>query len=285
MARKKRENQWEIRPIVVEASDYAVRGPAVIKDGIVDFADYDTLEIYNWTDAESLPYELAAIRDEADILGCVRRWGLLGTQAESPEISMPEPLEDWWQAARSMNFMLYLYALVDKYERGTLGSRREVAEFWAGVFSAKVNWSWLAKPDEREQMLDMRIEAIQERADLDVLVEDIRTEILEEELWDLENQRAKLSLRRTDTVAEMLGAEVRDMPPGNYVLTILCEDLLARAWIQLAMEVTRGVPAEICPVDGRVFAVRDPRQRYCSPQCAGRARYRRFAEKKKGGRK
>ena len=130
-------------------------------------------------------------------------------------------------------------------------------------------------------MLTVGIDALLDGADLDAMVEDIRTEILEEELWDIEQRRAKLSLRRTDAVAEMLGAEVKDMPPGNYVLTIICEDLLARAYVQIAMEVTRGIPVEICPVDGRVFAVRDPRQRYCSPQCAGRARYRRFAEKKR----
>jgi hypothetical protein len=288
MPRTSRDEPWELRPIFVERSDYSVRGPGVIDDGMVDI-DFDHVEFYDWSRAESLPYDLAAIRHEADILGFVRRWGLLGTTSDEPDESNPEPTEDWWDAARNINFLLYLHALVDKYERGTLTSARDVAEFWAGIYTGSVFgndgsdttlWKWLTEPTEREQKTSEAIGSLL-NGDLDVMVEDIRTEILEEELWEIERQPVKLSVRRIDSLAEELGIDEHEMPPGNYALTVRCDNLLARAYVQLALEVTRGVPAEICPEDGRVFAVRDPRQRYCSPQCAGRARSRRFAQKKR----
>jgi hypothetical protein len=58
-------------------------------------------------------------------------------------------------------------------------------------------------------------------------------------------------------------------------------DLLALAYYVLALFISRSEPARVCDGCGRIFPVVDPRQRYHDNRCAQRARYRRWADKRR----
>ncbi len=66
---------------------------------------------------------------------------------------------------------------------------------------------------------------------------------------------------------------------GDFVLTVDPPTLVGHAYNQFAMLLNQGVPGGRCPECGRVFVIKDRRQRFCSPQCAQRARHRRWKEK------
>jgi hypothetical protein len=58
-------------------------------------------------------------------------------------------------------------------------------------------------------------------------------------------------------------------------------DLEHAAWYELMTIVVESVPLRRCIECGRFFPITDQRKRFCSTQCAGRARYRRYAAKKR----
>lgn len=287
MARTKRKSTWDARALL-PAGEW-VRGVALVDDLEVtlDLEDAnDRLELYDWSDAETLPYDLAAIRHEADIRGFVRKWGLLGTTGSASDQTWPEPLSDWFKAALDMNFVLYLYAISNKASRGDLETASAVAEFFSGFYSGAIyaqRAKWLTKPSEREKLSGKHFDVValrQDDSNLEYMVDEIR-EILEEEMWDGLTETSELSIRRLSSLSDDGAFDGTTPPPGDFILEVKCQDLLTRAYVQVALEMTSGVPVEVCPEDGRIFAVRDPRQKYCSPQCAGRARYRRFADQKR----
>ena len=68
--------------------------------------------------------------------------------------------------------------------------------------------------------------------------------------------------------------------PGNLILAPLAPTLLALAYSRLAQFVVDKVAARPCEECHQFFEVRDVRQKFHSATCAGRARQRRFAERK-----
>lgn len=130
----------------------------------------------------------------------------------------------------------------------------------------------------RRKNLPLDLERLARTANYEEMAIDIREE-LEEDLWD-QIETTQLSIGSLDFFRPV---KKEPAPPGDFVLTLRPPNLLARAYVEVALDMTGGVPVSACPVDGRPFPVRDPRQIYCSEQCAGRARYRRFATRKKAG--
>jgi hypothetical protein len=253
-----------------------VRGPAeILDDGLVVFADHDRLEGYDWAIAAQLPYDLAAIRHAADILGFVRRWGFLH-DAEDEEAALPTVEEFEYEAVR-IGYVLYLYALLAR--RGDPATERALVEYWLGVYEGALSRTreWLWHPDNRPISADDVTRHLR-TADLNEMAIDVR-EALEESLWNY-LPAVEVSVRSLD-FAEWATDEPE--PPGEFLLTSLPRDLLSRAYLEVALEMTAGVPVAACPEDHRMFAVRDPRQIYCSSQCAGRARFRRFANRRRTG--
>jgi hypothetical protein len=67
---------------------------------------------------------------------------------------------------------------------------------------------------------------------------------------------------------------------GDFALTAYAPTLLGMAYHQLALTLNQRVPLRSCVECGRYFEVKDKRQRFCSSTCSGRARQRRFMERK-----
>jgi hypothetical protein len=75
------------------------------------------------------------------------------------------------------------------------------------------------------------------------------------------------------------------VPPGQLRVGILPETLLEVCYLTTALALAEKEPLEICPECRRVFIVEDGRQKFCTPTCASRARFRRFQEKQSSKRK
>jgi hypothetical protein len=244
------------------------------EDGeIVELVDDDRLELYDWRIAPQLPYDLAAIRHPVDVLAFVKRWGPLHGTEEEPDALID--VDDVMSAGLDMNWLLYLYGLI-RPSVSDPDARDRMAEHWGALYAGEWGGSlrrWLHEPSTRNVPRDVQ-EHILRSFDFEQLAIDVRQEI-EEEFWD-QVEQTTFSVRSLDYL-EPLPDEAE--PPGDFMLTARPNDLLARAHVEVALQMTAGVTVGTCPEDGRIFAVRDPRQIYCSDQCAGRARYRRWAER------
>lgn len=177
----------------------------------------------------------------------------------------------------TMNWLLYLYGLLRP--AGDPGAtRRALAEYMVNAFTTgTVTRQWLTDPRRRGTSAAL-IEHYARRANTESMRQDLR-EILDEEIRGRLQADVPLSISNLDSFE--LEDPNESPPPGDFVLCMWPRDLLARAHAELAMIVTAGVPVATCPEDSRVFAVHDPRQSYCSKQCAGRARYHRFSSRKR----
>jgi hypothetical protein len=271
------DSSWGMHAFRVEGEWW--RGPARLSgDGdeqYIEWSDIERIEPYSWLVAGQLPYDLAAIRHEADVLGFVRKWGLL--REDDDEERDPFGVEDFRAESLAMNYLLYLYGLTRPPRPGP-EAQRALIEYWVGVYSGHVHSNraeWLEDPERGRQLDPKEITAVGKRADFGEMLIDVR-EVLEEDVRE-QLHEIPLSLSSLDFFEEAMPGETP--PPGEFVLTAWPRDLLARAYIELAREMTAGARVAQCPEDGRIFPVRDPRQIYCSTQCAGRARYRRFAER------
>lgn len=273
---------WGLRALRVDQGDWQ-RGTVQLLDNpdgetwIEWVEDDPAAAIYDWSIAPTLPYDLAAIRHPVDVLGFVKRWGLL--HADDDEDAAFPTVEEFMRESLTMNWLLYLYGLL-RPGHNAADTRRSLAEYWVGVVTgefSKGTRAWLNDPQRRRTAPEL-IDRYADRADIEEMKIDVR-EILEEEVRERLLEDVPLSISNLDFFDASSADDTP--PPGEFVLTMWPRDLLARAYAELAMHMTAGVPVATCPEDGRVFAVQDPRQMYCSTQCAGRARYRRFTERKR----
>jgi hypothetical protein len=270
-----------MRALRVDQDDWA-RGTVSTFEGDdgetwLQWVDDAHIDIYDWSIAPSLPYDLAAIRHPVDVLGFVKRWGLLHDRDDD---NAPWPtVEAFMRESLTMNWLLYLYGLL-RPGHDEQATRRSLAEYWVGVATGEFGRgtrTWLNDPRRRKTAPDL-IDMYEEDADVEQMKIDVR-EILEEEVRERLLNDVQLSISNLDFFDASSAEDTQ--PPGEFVLTLWPRNLIGRAYAELAMQMTAGIPVAMCPEDGRVFAVHDPRQIYCSTQCAGRARYRRFSKRKK----
>lgn len=265
---------WGMRAVRV-AGDWT-RGNARMEDDDVALLLFDgQLELYDWTVAPQLPFDLAAIRHPVDVLGFVKRWGVLYGTEDEPEAIIE--ISEYMRAAVEMNWLLYRYGLI-RPSTTDPAARRRLAEYWAGLYSGVLINDvrrWVQEPRAREVTHDL-VQQLARTADFDEMAIDVR-EALEEDLWDHVEETA-FSISSLDFYEPLRGEAE---PPGDFILTARPSNLLGRAYVEVALDMTAGVSVAACPDDGKIFAVRDPRQVYCSDQCAGRARYRRWAQKQR----
>jgi hypothetical protein len=189
-----------------------------------------------------------------------------------------EDLGDWMSEVVHLNWMLFLYATLEKARSGDHEGLVRMELYRHAMYTG--NLGSLARDLMRPRSSSLPLSPD------DVLPADVeRDEML---LLDIEDELAqRLSGRLDEKVTLRIGQvgerEWRaETPPGDFILEAEPVHLLARAHLQLALEMTeQQTSLSVCPEDGRIFPVRDPRQRYCSPRCAGRVRQRRFAERAK----
>ena len=74
-------------------------------------------------------------------------------------------------------------------------------------------------------------------------------------------------------------AEKKGQNPGAFVWAPVAPNVLALAYYFLAVEIVNRKELAECPECHRIFPIHHGRQRFCSPMCANRSRYRRHTDK------
>ena len=76
--------------------------------------------------------------------------------------------------------------------------------------------------------------------------------------------------------------------PGRLRISLCPKNLAGFCFLTFALALAEKEPLGVCPECGSAFVIEDGRQKFCSPQCAARTRFKRFkaneATKRKGGR-
>ena len=67
-----------------------------------------------------------------------------------------------------------------------------------------------------------------------------------------------------------------DIPAGSFVYLEQPPNLLGFVYVQVARQLVERAPIMVCPECSRLFAPRHGRQRFCTPACASRGRFRTF---------
>jgi hypothetical protein len=226
-----------------------IRGPAVLDGEFVVLEDRQR-ELYQpHVHSNELLFDLLGLREDHDILGFVRKYGLLVHGPDAKEHR--ESLKDWWVDAWLLMTTLKLYMDLDALLEGDAPRfdavrRNELLRAHTGG-------------DEPPVLLD----------DLERLATGAVAHGITAGLGAVRMRVVG------DTENEVGGS------PGFYRYFFEPEHLLGHAYAEIAHLVVQRAPLAECPEDGRLFAVEHGRQKFCSPQCAGRARSRRFAEKKR----
>lgn len=196
------------------------------------------------------PYELAAIAEPGEAVTFARRFGLLrfGPGAEQ----LREPWAEWERAALQVRAILRLGVDLGDAVRGdseAIASLRAQAERWGHLFEAR------AANDE--ELLSQT----------SVVVAQLVNEGLDDVGFGVQ---AEVGLKLADDT---------EGRPGRFTMSPRSPNLLGLIYYALALALVSRIPGRECEGCGRIFPVRDPRQRYHDPQCAQRTRYRRWAEK------
>lgn len=257
--------------IAIEAGDQgtlALRGKADLggQDGerVVSLRG-DAIEEYVFLPSPAFLAAAAALSDEQGVLRFVQRYGLLFEAPELDDDARPE----WQKAGRLMSFdervgaylalafdlqaIRRLYALA---ERATYADRYSIAALRRALADFLT---------ERQQAEDLTIPR-------DTNVDSLKRD----ELVAL--AAAQISVTTSMAIEEhgarfLLGI---GSSRGEFALLPASPTLAGHAWLQVAAEVLQRLQLRACETCEAVFAVTDPRQRYCSSRCGNTARARRF---------
>ena len=230
-----------------------LRGEARYEDGAIILTKPEEYQPYA---EKGLVDALSQVRKPADAVAFARRFGLLRRGPGSTELR--EPYSQWEQEVSTLNALLRLYVVLQAALTDDAPARRQRAidelwEVWQPVFRS----SFQEEPETDEQLL------LQASAALTWAIND-----------GLGDTREAVGIVHTaDGVPQA----------GYFAFFAQPPHLLGYAYHELAMRVVSRAPMRYCEECGRSFLVVDQRQRYCGKSCANRARYKRWAAKRRQG--
>jgi hypothetical protein len=263
------------------------------RDGDDVVARAPELEWYEPGDDRRIGVALAHVREPADVVRFVQRYGLL-TAFEDSEIASYRRIVD--QRALSVRDRLRVFPPGQEF-------RESVKSF----LDEAQRLHWLLS-----NALDLRSALEGEKAAVERLsrsaasfidahpnVPSVGADASEAErrfIVLMASQFAKQAQRDiaspvpfiAKVVAETASARMSGMQPylraddGQFEMRVEAKNLLDYCYLTVAQALTRE-PLAACPECGRVFVVEDKRQKYCRPACAARARFRRFDERRRRG--
>jgi len=228
-----------------------VRGPAkIVRDEIV--LDEGRAQPYFLYDPRGLMFdfaELAADLNNLDAQRAVafaRRYGLLWHGADELGTGRcREPLRDWW--IQSHVFALTADLYVRLKEAAKTGSADEL----------------------RTSPLDF-MEAIEggDPEDDGFCIEAASLYLAEAISFNLKGTQLGVS--------SSLGLDVKRRGSLTFLLTQNPPNLVAAAYVQLAMAMVNRAPMKECQGCGRMFIPESGKQKYCTKSCASTSRWRRW---------
>jgi hypothetical protein len=242
-----------------------LRGPAW-QDGESVVMDCARAERYELLAHPKLGLELARVKAPADAVAFVGRFGLLRATSVPLEGLRPrhptarEPFADFVREADTLRRIIETALHVRRAVKGDAASLKQLRDRFTYVDDKSV--SWLPKNADDRTVL---------------------TTAGHWATWGLCN--GLIAARPYVYDRAYMGEAVE---PGLFRIGILPETLIEVCYLTVAVALAEKEPIEICPACDTVFVLEDPRQRFCTPKCAGRVRFRRFKEhtssKRKGTR-
>jgi hypothetical protein len=227
-----------------------LRGRALLDEDYIVLDKAHSTEYQPMTTTELL-FDLAAIRRPSDALPFVRRYGLLFHGPDADEFR--EPWSEWERTALLLSGFLHMHVSLHKAVRGDAAAAEELRSRWGETVKG-----FYKQEAPTEEMFFLQ-------------VTDFLAHWTTQGLEGAQFGVGPAAFFQKD--GEPYGG------PGDFVLTVNPPNLLGYAYNQFAHFLNQGVPGARCPECGRVFVIKDRRQRFCSPQCAQRARYRRWKER------
>lgn len=206
---------------------------------------------YDVYSQKDIVFDFAAIERPSDIPPFVRRYGLLWHGPGSD--TFRELTEDWLVEAETLRVALTLYATQAK---ALAGNRKYLDKLRA----SRIHLGFQERAETDEQLYQQTSALI--------------ARLIDQKLTGVQmGIKAACEFERPDKPGEA-------QPPGVFVLTAFSPTLIAHIYYGAAMMIVNRVPASNCVQCGRMFIVRDGRQKYCSPTCGANARYHRFVAKR-----
>src|SRR5262245_20336323 len=228
-----------------------LRGPARIEGEWV-VLDRERAEEYEPDDADDALTDLGAIDRPDQVIAFVRKHGLLKQGPDAADHR--EPLSDWWASANQVFNTLQLAARLRKAIAGDRDALEYLETTWHPLYYGE---DWPAGYDRREILLARMGYAVAQRVSAG--------------LAGVEEQIA--------AGVQFVSAETGERgSAGTFYFRPRAPHLLALVYHRLARLLVERTPIEPCEECGRIFVVTDRRQRYCSPQCGNRVRFRRWAK-------
>jgi len=241
-------NGTDIHGVPVHTLDLQwLRGPARHDGGWI-VLDKDQATEYTPNVGPQLGLDLAYVRTPEDAVAFAEHYGMLWHGPGS--VSLREPFTEWDREASTLREIVNLWLLILSVLRG----EHEALTVYR-------------QARERAARKSPDIDTMSERELLGRLTRSIAADVTQR-LG--EAQEGLVPLWEDDEVV-----------PGEFAFVMTPKDLLSAVYHELGRAIVHRVPLKGCLECGRVFQVRDPRQKYCTPRCSNRSRYRRWSEKRR----
>ena len=266
---KKSVRQSTSRTTVRQVNRRWLRGPARL-EGDTIVVDYARGTAWDPLSEPALGRELARVRTPDDAVAFAERFGLLRDGAEGidrfPEALLPgrEPFQVFAEAAESLRSITRTVLDVRSAVEGDAEALLRLA---ARFFTSE------AEPEPHPGIPDWDPPPQRIRAT------DDRSLLIHASHWS----GWQLSIALKDTRAFIYDRAERgeSVSPGHLRVGILPRTLLDACYLTLAVSLADKDPLSICMECERLFVVEDARQKFCTPKCANRSRFRKHDQKRK----
>ena len=223
-----------------------LRGPAVYADGWLTL-DRDRAESYQPMSENDLVFDLANIRSPDDAVAFIRRRGLLWRG--DPEGELRERFVEWEEVSRTLYGLLMLVNTLRQAEEGDQEALADLRGRWEPVIAPAFE---APAKDDAELLIQAGVFVA----------------------WMVSDGLDGAEQRLECAATWGSGTDGGPGRPSHFGLSIQAQHLVHYAYHELALLLSDRAPLRECSACGRIFEVEDPRQRYCSRSCSGRARQR-----------
>jgi hypothetical protein len=238
----------------------AVRGPALVEADVVKLRGADADE-YLFTASYDFLAAASSLDTADSVVRFVARYGLAFTapELEDPDdwakelkhIWLMEPIGEYLQLASDLRDVRRLYRLAQSVSRGD--------ESFLPSLRKALAWFGMDDDDQAESRAEHYVTVPPD---------------------DLAHHALRIVALALNIAFERHDARFSTgVGPLNTISIIpVSVSLAGHTWLQVAIEALQKLDLRECEACGAVFAVTDPRKRYCNSRCSGRTRAKRFRQ-------
>jgi hypothetical protein len=229
-----------------------VRGPAWL-DGDDVVLDLPRGTLYAPLAEPGLGLDLTKVKTPDDAVAFAQRYGLLSVRASSEDgLALAMTLREALSAPVPIRESAQSFIQTAAHLRGLVAIARDVRKGAEGDDKAIHRLRQTAKGDSRAILIGAA---------------------------DICAQAFTAALRDTWPMVYDRAAMGENVPPGRLRIGVFATTLKEACYLTIAAGLAEHEPIDVCAECSAAFVVEDARQRYCTPRCASRARFKRFIPK------